>query len=129
MRKQLVPVLGTWHPFKVASDKIWSTYLNVFWAPAIHSITPNAKVFRNFTLRKLTVFFTQCRLAFPKFKERLETMFLVLNQDPKKTLNPRHHVPREMKNHLINFYYIFNYWLPVVSTLVNYPQIIVKLTF
>jgi hypothetical protein len=106
LRTQLTMVLGLWHPFKVATDKLWTALLNVFWAPAIHSITPKTKIFRGAPLRRLTVFFTQCRLAYPTFRARLRELY----HSPKS-------VPPEMWNHLQNLYHAFEFFIPVVSKL------------
>lgn len=111
LRKQLVPVLGIWHPFKVGTEKIWNEYLNIFWAPAIHSISPKALIYKKQTLRQVTAFFTQCRLAYPKFKDRLESMFDALS-NPFASSNLK--VTKEMVPHLRNLYHVFSFFIPSV---------------
>ena len=104
LRPQLTMVLGLWHPFKVATDKLWTALLNVFWAPAIHALTPKTKIFRGAPLRRLTVFFTQCRLAYPIFRDCLHEYY----HSPSS-------VPKEMWNHVQNLYHAFEFFIPVVS--------------
>ena len=113
LRKQLIPILGIWHPFKVATEKIWNEYLNIFWAPAIHAITPSAKVMKKQSLRRLTAFFTQCRLAYPKFKDRLQLMFTASCSNS-SSFDPSYKVPKEMVPHLQNLYYLFTFFIPSV---------------
>ena len=115
MRKQLIPVLGTWHPFKVATERIWLTYLNIFWAPALHAISPVLKLSKKQSLRKLTTFFTQLRLAFPLFKWRLKNMFLASKDPNNRSISDDYRVPPKMVPHLQNLYYLFNFFIPTVK--------------
>jgi hypothetical protein len=103
MRNQLTMVLGIWHPYKVATDKMWDSLLNVFWAPALHSIAPESLIYRKQPLRRHTVFFTQCRLAYPLFEAKLKDMFVNINRQP-----------AEVRPHIKNLYHAFNFFIPAV---------------
>jgi hypothetical protein len=106
LRGQLAMVLGIWHPYKVANDKLFLAFLHTFWAPAIHAIAKDSKIFRSQSLRRLATFFTQCRLAYPAFKPELDRIV--------RSRTELERFPAEMRNHLLNLHHAFSFFIPAV---------------
>jgi hypothetical protein len=107
MRENLCLVLGLWHPYKLAMEKLLHRHVHHFWAPAIHSINPNTRIYpKKMQLRKMTSFFNQCRLSYPLFKDKLDAIV--------KDVSQLHAAPAEFRHHLINLHYAFEFFIPAV---------------
>lgn len=103
-RQSLVPVLGVWHPMKVAFERIHDVFLPFFWAPAMHALAPRSPIFpKTKKLQKLISFFLQVMHSYPSFQTKLDN---ALNRNQLNT---------NQRNILLNLKDIFEYYIPSVS--------------
>ena len=71
MRSWLTVTLGTWHPYKQATQVVWKHWSKRVFAPLFHDLIPNANFNPNAKLATVATFFTYVRLAYPHFKDQL----------------------------------------------------------
>lgn len=69
--KHICLLLGSWHPYKVASECIWRTHLYSIIAPLMHSIFPKITLLRKPRLGQMHHFFSILLLSYPNWKSEL----------------------------------------------------------
>lgn len=104
LRLRMCMILGFWHPFKLAMEKLWSHPLlfPTIIAPSCHAIHPNNCVFKSTKLTVIGQTFTVLILAYPHFRNKLTS----LKQNRDQIYG---------KNHIRNIHFFFEILLPTVN--------------
>jgi hypothetical protein len=107
--KFLVPILGSWHPYKHASAVVFRCLYN-FTAPLFHHFHPGNNIFLTMgKLTKVTYWLSLIRLSFPQWSGELA----VLMAD--KSWRNKNKVNQELFTHLSNLSLAVRYFIPLVS--------------
>ncbi len=69
---RILPVMGSWHIYKMASIQVWRLAASSFIGPFFHRLFPGAKLSNSPRLVICTRLLSLVRLAYPKFKAELE---------------------------------------------------------
>jgi hypothetical protein len=70
-RTNFAVVLGWWHPYKVASESLFFSFLPTFLGRAWHSLYPSQKISSTTDLSLLEDFFGILSCAYPTFRANL----------------------------------------------------------
>jgi hypothetical protein len=102
----MVPLLGSWHPLKMACNLLWRRAGHYFLGPLAHCLSPQG----NFRSKKnrlsaMTYLFSVIRLSFPQWKADL----LELLNDKKFERDSV-----VLHRHATNLYQMASYIIPVV---------------
>jgi hypothetical protein len=109
----LVPILGTWHPYKHACGVLWRNIYQ-FMGPLFHNVHPGNKFFYSMKkLTKLTYWLTVVRLSLPDWIDEMEELLANENWRCKNPTNMKLHT------YLSNFHTAVTYFLPLVSCVVG----------
>ena len=84
MRSWLTVTLGTWHPYKQASQVVWRHWADRVFGPLFHDLIPDANFNVKARLSTVTTFLTYVRLAFPHFRTELNEARARLKADGNK---------------------------------------------
>ena len=71
-RKTTIPLLGSWHIYKMATTCVWRLAAPDFLGPLFHLMFPNSKFLNNPRLVLASRILSLMRLAYPSFKPNLE---------------------------------------------------------
>jgi hypothetical protein len=110
MKSTFCVTLGWWHAYKVANERLYSRFLNTIWGPAFHAISPRSIIRAKPTLTQTLTLFTQARLAYPSFRNKL------IDAIAHPTLCA------ERKIHLQNIQDVFEFFMPIVSSAIHIHQ-------
>jgi hypothetical protein len=102
MHNSVTLILGIWHPYKVACERLYQQFLPTVWAPIVHEIDGKSGVLYKPQLVQMVTLFTQARLAYPSFRTKLPDLV----KDPH--LLPVH------RTHAENLLDMFEYFIPAV---------------
>jgi hypothetical protein len=105
MRAVCAMTLGWWHAYKVANERLYARFIRTIWGPALHALTPRAIIRPKPKLTQILTLFTQCRLAYPAFSDRLASAIR------NTTLSD------DNSNHLINLRDVFEFFIPSVRSI------------
>lgn len=108
-QKNFVLCLGTWHPYKVACEKVFHSFLESFFGPVLHSIMPNSTVHAKPRLVHLEDIFSIISCAYPSFRGQL----LGLE-------NSLQNLPNRYASDIHNLVDLFEFYLPLVIFLIVY---------
>jgi hypothetical protein len=71
LQGKLIPILGTWHPFKQGHSLLWCLAAKSFLKGLFQCICPGDGFYLKAKLRQQQTYFTYIRLAYPEFKDAL----------------------------------------------------------
>ena len=95
-------VLGSWHPYKVATESIYYQNLDSFLGQAFHALFLNHKVRSKPRLSHLEFFFNQLVVSYPTFRDQLLELY---------SNCPAGH---PFKTDIQNLHDLFEFFLPLV---------------
>ena len=72
MTLKVVPILGFWHPIKVAAESMWKHFLPTVFGPAFHCLFPHSKIYKKPKLITLFSFLNLLSLSYQYFKNTLD---------------------------------------------------------
>ena len=104
-RESICLNLGYWHSYKVANEKLFSTFLPTFFGPAYHAIFPTFKIPVKPRLTHLVSFFNFLSCGYPSFRQEL--------LDLASTVRKGHRFYPDIQN-LVD---IFEFYMPIVGFL------------
>ena len=108
MRGWLCLQLGTWHPYKQANCVLWSHWGPTIFGPLFHELIPNSNF--NKKAKLSTKFLNIARLSYPAWKSEL--LAARVNIEAKN-------VDAVAKSHLRDLTMLMEYFIPVVSELID----------
>lgn len=77
--KNFALVLGTWHPYKLATENLYYKFLGAFLGPAFHALCPDHAIYVKPKLSQLESFFSMLSCAYPYFRPLLLTAYRLAN--------------------------------------------------
>jgi hypothetical protein len=105
----VVPLLGSWHPYKQACIVLHRNS-HEWMAPLFHHFHPgNTFYFTGTSLSKLTYWLSLMRLSFPAWRDELEAL---LKNEAWRCKNKQH---RKLFVYASNLWSLMNYFIPLVS--------------
>jgi hypothetical protein len=108
LRERAPMLLGLWHPVKQLMCLIWYRYLHVVWAPLLHFIQPDARIFVKPNTSRLHDMLGYMRLAYDAFSGNLDDAIGVLR---------RHQLQEGRFVWLLNIRDLCQFFIPLVFLL------------
>lgn len=99
-------ILGTWHPYKLATENLYYKFLGTFLGPAFHALCPDYKIYVKPKLSQLENFFSMLSCAYPYFRPLLMMAFRRANGQ------------NQFDSDLQNLHDFFEFFLPLVCLVV-----------